>query len=54
LKKSSEELPFSIEVVPAEGQKCHRCWLVSPTVGLDSDHPGVCARCEGVLSVVAH
>jgi isoleucyl-tRNA synthetase len=33
---------------PAPGQKCDRCWRVLPDVGTHR-HPGVCARCDGVL-----
>ena len=33
----------------AEGQKCQRCWKILPDVGSHS-HPGVCARCDEVLS----
>ncbi|WP_108501779.1 isoleucine--tRNA ligase [Paracoccus indicus] len=33
----------------AEGEKCQRCWKILPDVGKHS-HPGVCARCEEVLS----
>ncbi|SIT15485.1 isoleucine--tRNA ligase [Paracoccus saliphilus] len=33
----------------AEGEKCQRCWKILPDVGSHS-HPGVCARCDEVLS----
>ncbi|MBK4216300.1 isoleucine--tRNA ligase [Paracoccus caeni] len=33
----------------AEGEKCQRCWKILPDVGTHS-HPGVCARCDAVLS----
>ena len=29
----------------AEGDKCQRCWMRSPTVGSDPDYPDICARC---------
>jgi isoleucyl-tRNA synthetase len=46
----SENFPgLSVRVLPAEGEKCSRCWMYSPSVGGDSEHPGVCARCVGVL-----
>ncbi len=32
----------------AEGQKCQRCWKISPDVGTHS-HPGTCARCNSAL-----
>jgi len=30
--------------------KCERCWEYSSTIGSDSAHPTVCARCAGVLT----
>ncbi|RNF35123.1 isoleucine--tRNA ligase [Paracoccus methylarcula] len=33
----------------AEGEKCQRCWKILPDVGSHA-HPGVCARCDEVLS----
>lgn len=37
------------EVVKAEGEKCERCWRYSKTVGGDSEHPTLCARCAASL-----
>lgn len=39
-----------IEVLPAPGQKCARCWLVLPEVGTLADFPDLCARCAQVLT----
>ena len=36
-------------VVPATGEKCERCWIYSDSVGSNSEHPTLCARCAGVL-----
>jgi isoleucyl-tRNA synthetase len=33
----------------AEGEKCERCWVVTPTVGSDADHPALCARCADIV-----
>ncbi|MFV0301718.1 MAG: isoleucine--tRNA ligase [Paracoccus sp. (in: a-proteobacteria)] len=33
----------------AEGEKCLRCWKILPDVGSHS-HPGLCARCDAVIS----
>ena len=33
----------------AKGEKCERCWMHSPTVGADADHPTLCARCAQVV-----
>jgi len=30
--------------------KCERCWNLRSTVGLDADHPTLCARCVRVLA----
>jgi len=37
------------EVVKAEGEKCERCWCYSKTVGTDSEHPTLCARCAAAV-----
>lgn len=44
---SSDEL--EVEVLPAPGQKCARCWLVLPEVGSFAEHPELCTRCVDVL-----
>jgi len=42
----SEGVPeLAIEVLPASGQKCERCWNFTEDVGTSSDWPTVCARC---------
>jgi isoleucyl-tRNA synthetase len=38
-----------IEVRPAAGKKCERCWTYSTKVGERPVHPGVCPRCADVL-----
>jgi isoleucyl-tRNA synthetase len=38
-----------IQVQPAPGEKCVRCWFHYPGVGEDPEHPQVCARCRQVL-----
>ncbi len=46
-----ENLPdLIIGVRPAAGKKCERCWIRSPTVGAESDHPEICERCVGVVT----
>ncbi|TCP29109.1 isoleucyl-tRNA synthetase [Scopulibacillus darangshiensis] len=35
----------AVIVKEAEGEKCERCWIVSPTVGEDSEHPELCHSC---------
>ena len=43
---AGEEL--AVEVKPAEGEKCPRCWNYR-TLGENANHPEVCARCAAVL-----
>ncbi len=35
-----------VQVRQAEGRKCARCWMYSPTVTDDPPYPGICARCR--------
>ncbi|MCQ2446375.1 MAG: class I tRNA ligase family protein, partial [Clostridia bacterium] len=44
-----ESAEFSVEIAPAEGEKCERCWTVSKTVGHDHEHPTLCARCAAAV-----
>lgn len=39
---------LTIEVLPAQGQKCPRCWNFR-TLGSDPSDPEVCSRCAAVL-----
>ena len=38
-----------VKVDKAGGEKCERCWTYSETVGKDSEHPTLCARCAAVV-----
>jgi isoleucyl-tRNA synthetase len=40
-----------IQVYPAPGSKCVRCWFTYPSVGADPKHPHLCHRCRQVLGV---
>lgn len=40
---------LKVTVQAAEGEKCERCWIYSDTVGKDTEHPTVCARCAAAL-----
>jgi isoleucyl-tRNA synthetase len=43
----SEEIPgFAVEVLPASGDKCERCWNYTEDVGSDPDWPTICTRCS--------
>ncbi|WP_045515359.1 isoleucine--tRNA ligase [Neobacillus niacini] len=39
----------AIVVTKAEGETCERCWVVTPEVGKDSEHPTLCPRCAEVV-----
>ena len=43
---------LTVEVAPAQGQKCERCWKVLPTVGSDAKHPTLCPRCAKVVPAI--
>jgi isoleucyl-tRNA synthetase len=40
---------LAIHVTVAEGEKCERCWIVTPEVGHDEQHPTLCKRCAAVI-----
>ncbi len=39
----------AITIENAKGETCERCWVVTPTVGEDTDHPTLCPRCASVV-----
>ena len=39
----------AVLVEKAEGETCERCWVVTPDVGEDPDHPTLCPRCANVV-----
>ena len=43
------ETGIKVLVALADGEECERCWIHSETVGSNSDHPTLCARCASVL-----
>jgi isoleucyl-tRNA synthetase len=45
----ASEGPCAVEVRPAEGRKCARCWSWSVEVGEDSENPDLCGRCREVV-----
>lgn len=47
---SSLPTELSVNVQKAQGEKCVRCWNFSSQVGLNQEHPGLCARCIGALA----
>ena len=47
--KSLDIEGLSIRVEPASGEKCERCWIHDISVGVDSERPTICNRCQGAL-----
>ncbi|MBP1930678.1 isoleucine--tRNA ligase [Ammoniphilus resinae] len=39
----------AVKVSPATGEKCERCWIVTPEVGVAPEHPTICPRCASVV-----
>nr|WP_321393853.1 zinc finger domain-containing protein [uncultured Desulfuromusa sp.] len=47
----AENIPgLKLQVLPADGEKCERCWNYATSVGKNSEHPSICARCADTLS----
>ncbi len=44
------ETGVKVRVCVASGAECERCWIHSDTVGENSAHPTLCARCASVLA----
>jgi len=40
---------LKVEIFPADGTKCERCWNYSTQVGSDPEYPTVCERCSDSL-----
>lgn len=38
-----------IVINQAEGETCERCWIVTPEVGQDAEHPSLCQRCATIV-----
>ena len=43
---------LAVEVAPAKGEKCERCWKNHIKVGAHADHPTLCPRCAKVVSAI--
>ncbi|MDX1972866.1 MAG: isoleucine--tRNA ligase [Candidatus Sumerlaeia bacterium] len=42
-------LSLKVAVTKAEGEKCERCWVRTPQVGIRDKHRGLCNRCFEVV-----
>lgn len=40
---------LAVAVEKASGEKCERCWVYSEEVGVNSEHPTLCARCSKIV-----
>ena len=49
VKQVGTEAEQGIAVVPSEHQKCERCWHWRADVGVNPEHPTLCARCDSNL-----
>jgi isoleucyl-tRNA synthetase len=50
---SQEIAGLSIQVAPADGNKCERCWVYDPGVGSHPDHSTLCSRCLTAIGQTA-
>jgi isoleucyl-tRNA synthetase len=50
--KSDQIEGLTISVAAAEGEKCPRCWVYSPTVGDCQTYPDLCERCCRVMEAM--
>ena len=46
------EAGIAVEVSPAPGSKCRRCWNVLETVGQDKEFAELCARCAAAVRAI--
>ncbi|MFH1847391.1 MAG: isoleucine--tRNA ligase [Candidatus Omnitrophota bacterium] len=49
-----EDMPLSIAVNKAKGEKCQRCWNYSETVGKSEEFLDLCKRCQDVILERSH
>src|SRR5205807_740710 len=52
LSASGNGSGLKIEISPADGKKCERCWNFSTQVGDDPEYPTVCERCSVALKEI--
>jgi isoleucyl-tRNA synthetase len=43
---------LSVDVEPARGEKCNRCWNFREDVGQNTQHPTICGRCAGTVDAL--
>jgi isoleucyl-tRNA synthetase len=48
---TAESVPdLTVRITKALGEKCPRCWHYRTTIGENSEHPDICARCAAAIS----
>lgn len=49
---SHEDKHVAVAIQPAEGDKCERCWIVTPEVGKHEheEHASLCPRCADIVA----
>ncbi len=47
--EGSGNVPVTVYIEKAEGDKCQRCWNYSTAVGMNKVHPALCERCIKVV-----
>lgn len=52
-QRSVELEGVTIQIAPALGGKCARCWVYESSVGRHEDHPTICDRCHSALKEIA-
>ncbi len=50
--RSADVEGITVQVRPAAGEKCSRCWVHDPSVGQQEDHPAICDRCHGAIQAI--
>ncbi|UCZ51807.1 isoleucine--tRNA ligase [Bacillus shivajii] len=45
--KSYEHLQVNVDF--AEGEKCDRCWIITPSLGKNENHPTLCESCTDII-----
>ena len=50
-RNQDEEVGIGVEILPADGQKCERCWSYSITVGKNVKYPTICEKCLKALQI---
>jgi isoleucyl-tRNA synthetase len=49
-KVTLQDGALKIDVSPAPGEKCPRCWYYSENTGTHKEHPSLCPKCTGALT----